>query len=45
MIIGFLITFQVERLTNQGSLGGIDALLGCPLDLPSSKVTPRKTHF
>lgn len=29
---------QVERSTNQGSLGGIDALLGCPLHLPSSKV-------
>lgn len=29
---------KVERLTNQGSLGGIDALLGCPLYLPSSKV-------
>ncbi|PON88034.1 Fanconi anaemia protein FANCD [Trema orientale] len=27
----------IERLTNQGSLGGIDALLGCPLHLPSSK--------
>lgn len=25
-------------MTNQGSLGGIDALLGCPLLLPSSKV-------
>ncbi|EEF39794.1 conserved hypothetical protein [Ricinus communis] len=31
-------TFQVERLTNGGSLGGIDALLGCPLHLPSSKL-------
>ncbi|KAF9620306.1 hypothetical protein IFM89_011041 [Coptis chinensis] len=29
---------KVERLTNQGSLGGIDALLGCPLCLPSPKL-------
>lgn len=29
---------QMERLGNQGSLGGIDALLGCPIHLPSSKV-------
>ncbi|KAJ4881205.1 hypothetical protein Rs2_38260 [Raphanus sativus] len=28
----------VERLTNNGSLAGIDALLGCPLHLPSSKL-------
>ncbi|CAH9068122.1 unnamed protein product [Cuscuta europaea] len=28
----------IERLTNQGSLLAIDALLGCPLHLPSSKV-------
>ncbi|XP_057956643.1 uncharacterized protein LOC131149872 isoform X2 [Malania oleifera] len=27
----------IERLANQGSLEGIDALLGCPLHLPSSK--------
>ncbi|GMG98870.1 hypothetical protein Nepgr_000710 [Nepenthes gracilis] len=27
----------MERSSNQGSLGGIDALLGCPLYLPSSK--------
>ncbi|KAJ4705684.1 Fanconi anemia group D2 protein [Melia azedarach] len=33
----FLLLSAVERLTNQGSLGGIDALLGCPLHLPSSK--------
>ncbi|KAK8957970.1 hypothetical protein KSP39_PZI000438 [Platanthera zijinensis] len=33
----FLLLSVVERLTNQGSLGGIDALLGCPLLLPSSK--------
>lgn len=25
-------------MANQGSLGGIDALLGCPINLPSSKV-------
>lgn len=25
-------------MTNQGSLGGIDALLGCPIHLPSSKL-------
>ncbi|XP_048327057.2 uncharacterized protein LOC107405260 isoform X1 [Ziziphus jujuba] len=33
----FLLLSTVERMTNQGSLGGIDALLGCPLHLPSSK--------
>ncbi|KAK9285230.1 hypothetical protein L1049_024418 [Liquidambar formosana] len=33
----FLLLSVVERLANQGSLGGIDALLGCPLHLPSSK--------
>ncbi|XP_030456032.2 uncharacterized protein LOC115677111 [Syzygium oleosum] len=32
-----LLLSTVERSTNQGSLGGIDALLGCPLHLPSSK--------
>ncbi|KAI8027544.1 hypothetical protein LOK49_LG02G01757 [Camellia lanceoleosa] len=29
---------QIERLANQGSLGGIDALLGCPLHLPSFQI-------
>ncbi|KAF3445135.1 hypothetical protein FNV43_RR14828 [Rhamnella rubrinervis] len=33
----FLLLSTIERLTNQGSLSGIDALLGCPLHLPSSK--------
>ncbi|KAJ9686029.1 hypothetical protein PVL29_015082 [Vitis rotundifolia] len=33
----FLLLSTIERLANQGSLGGIDALLGCPLHLPSSK--------
>ncbi|KAK9093470.1 hypothetical protein Syun_028381 [Stephania yunnanensis] len=33
----FLLLSVVERLTNQGSLGGIDALLGCPLHLPAPK--------
>ncbi|XP_042478961.1 Fanconi anemia group D2 protein homolog isoform X2 [Macadamia integrifolia] len=33
----FLLLSVVERLTNQGSLGGIDALLGCPIILPSPK--------
>ncbi|XP_020599802.1 Fanconi anemia group D2 protein homolog isoform X2 [Phalaenopsis equestris] len=33
----FLLLSVVERLSNQGSLGGIDALLGCPLHLPSPK--------
>ncbi|KAJ4980681.1 hypothetical protein NE237_031518 [Protea cynaroides] len=33
----FLLLSVVERLTNQGSLGGIDALLGCPFLLPSHK--------
>ncbi|CAN6196902.1 unnamed protein product [Urochloa humidicola] len=27
----------VERLINEGSLGGLNALLGCPLHLPSTK--------
>ncbi|CAL5076803.1 unnamed protein product [Urochloa decumbens] len=27
----------VERLIKEGSLGGLDALLGCPLHLPSTK--------
>ncbi|KAL8114818.1 hypothetical protein AgCh_021606 [Apium graveolens] len=34
----FLLLSTIERLSNQGSLGGIDALLGCPLHLPSSKL-------
>lgn len=29
---------KVERVTSDGSLGGIDALLGCPLHLPCPKV-------
>lgn len=29
---------QVEREANQGSLGSIDALLGCPLYLPKHEV-------
>nr|XP_011467650.1 PREDICTED: Fanconi anemia group D2 protein [Fragaria vesca subsp. vesca] len=33
----FLLLSAIERFTNQGSLGGIDALLGCPLHLPSLK--------
>ncbi|KAG2717749.1 hypothetical protein I3760_03G190400 [Carya illinoinensis] len=33
----FLLLSTIERSTNQGSLEGIDALLGCPLHLPSSK--------
>nr|XP_018680592.1 PREDICTED: Fanconi anemia group D2 protein homolog isoform X2 [Musa acuminata subsp. malaccensis] len=33
----FSLLSAIERATNQGSLGGIDALLGCPLHLPSSK--------
>ncbi|XP_034701631.1 Fanconi anemia group D2 protein homolog [Vitis riparia] len=33
----FVLLSTIERLANQGSLGGIDALLGCPLHLPSSK--------
>lgn len=41
----FSLNCQVERLTNQGSLGGIDALLGCPLHLPSSKVEPSRTSL
>lgn len=35
--VNFLLLSVIERLANQGSLGGIDALLGCPLHLPSSK--------
>ncbi|XP_042440360.1 Fanconi anemia group D2 protein homolog isoform X1 [Zingiber officinale] len=33
----FLLLSIVERVTNHGSLGGIDALLGCPIHLPSFK--------
>ncbi|XP_020092932.1 Fanconi anemia group D2 protein isoform X2 [Ananas comosus] len=33
----FSLLSLIERLTSQGSLGGIDALLGCPLHLPSVK--------
>ncbi|OVA07427.1 hypothetical protein BVC80_8713g9 [Macleaya cordata] len=33
----FRLLSAVERMTNQGSLGGIDALLGCPLHLPCPK--------
>ncbi|KAI3775779.1 hypothetical protein L1987_45532 [Smallanthus sonchifolius] len=34
----FRLLSVMERLGNQGSLGGIDALLGCPIHLPSSKI-------
>ncbi|MCO5587965.1 hypothetical protein L7F22_041918 [Adiantum nelumboides] len=34
----FRLLAAVERATNQGSLGNIDALLGCPLYLPVYKV-------
>ncbi|KAL8061718.1 hypothetical protein ABFX02_02G103500 [Erythranthe guttata] len=34
----FILLSLVERSANQGSLGGIDALLGCPFHLPSSKL-------
>ncbi|KAL8240331.1 hypothetical protein R6Q59_013686 [Mikania micrantha] len=33
----FRLLSVMERVGNQGSLGGIDALLGCPIHLPSSK--------
>ncbi|MCD7455074.1 hypothetical protein HAX54_026977 [Datura stramonium] len=33
----FVLLSSVEELANQGSLAGIDALLGCPIHLPSSK--------
>uniref|UniRef100_A0A0A9BIW8 Fanconi anemia group D2 protein n=1 Tax=Arundo donax TaxID=35708 RepID=A0A0A9BIW8_ARUDO len=33
----FLLLTIIERLANEGSLGGINALLGCPLHLPSTK--------
>nr|XP_016489377.1 PREDICTED: Fanconi anemia group D2 protein homolog isoform X1 [Nicotiana tabacum] len=33
----FVLLSSTERLANQGSLAGIDALLGCPIHLPSSK--------
>ncbi|KAE8685889.1 hypothetical protein F3Y22_tig00111088pilonHSYRG00090 [Hibiscus syriacus] len=39
----FHLLSAVERLTNQGSLGGIDALLGCPILLPSYKVRSSET--
>ncbi|GJS62534.1 fanconi anemia group D2 protein [Tanacetum coccineum] len=34
----FRLLSVMESLGNQGSLGGIDALLGCPIHLPSSKL-------
>ncbi|KAH0733267.1 hypothetical protein KY289_004455 [Solanum tuberosum] len=34
----FVLLSSIEGLANQGSLAGIDALLGCPIHLPSSKV-------
>ncbi|KAJ1287788.1 hypothetical protein BS78_02G037500 [Paspalum vaginatum] len=33
----FALLAITERLSHEGSLGGIDALLGCPLHLPSTK--------
>ncbi|EER97998.2 Fanconi anemia group D2 protein homolog [Sorghum bicolor] len=33
----FSLLTTIERLVNEGSLGGINALLGCPLHLPSTK--------
>ncbi|RCV09513.1 hypothetical protein SETIT_2G035600v2 [Setaria italica] len=33
----FSLLTTVERLINEGSLGGLNALLGCPLHLPSTK--------
>ncbi|CAN4108571.1 unnamed protein product [Withania somnifera] len=33
----FVLLSSIEGLENQGSLAGIDALLGCPMHLPSSK--------
>ncbi|XP_010327602.2 uncharacterized protein [Solanum lycopersicum] len=33
----FFLLSSIEGLANQGSLAGIDALLGCPIHLPSSK--------
>ncbi|KAJ3669971.1 hypothetical protein LUZ60_010295 [Juncus effusus] len=33
-----------EKLTNEGSLGGIDALLGCPIHLPSPRVNAFSTQ-
>nr|BAD31595.1 putative fanconi anemia, complementation group D2 [Oryza sativa Japonica Group] len=35
---------QIERLGNQGSLGGINAVLGCPLHLPSTKLNAFSTQ-
>uniref|UniRef100_A0A453BMG3 Uncharacterized protein n=1 Tax=Aegilops tauschii subsp. strangulata TaxID=200361 RepID=A0A453BMG3_AEGTS len=36
----FLFISKIERSGSEGSLGGINALLGCPLHLPSTKVIP-----
>ncbi|KAF8732255.1 hypothetical protein HU200_016234 [Digitaria exilis] len=33
----FSLLTTIERLVNEGSLGGLNALLGCPLHLPSTK--------
>ncbi|PWA40771.1 hypothetical protein CTI12_AA542930 [Artemisia annua] len=40
----FRLLSVMERLGNQGSLGGIDALLGCPIHLPSSKLILESWH-
>ncbi|XP_023735564.1 uncharacterized protein LOC111883471 [Lactuca sativa] len=40
----FRLLSVMERLGNQGSLGGIDALLGCPIHLPSSKLFLESWH-
>ncbi|CAM0905397.1 unnamed protein product [Alopecurus aequalis] len=34
----FLLLTTIERKGSEGSLGGINALLGCPLHLPSAKI-------
>ncbi|GAB4842862.1 hypothetical protein Ancab_012840 [Ancistrocladus abbreviatus] len=41
----FVLMSMMERLANLGSLGGIDALLGCPLYLPAYKYFSTSTWW
>ncbi|VAH30586.1 unnamed protein product [Triticum turgidum subsp. durum] len=40
----FLLLTTIERSGSEGSLGGINALLGCPLHLPSTKLNAFSTQ-
>ncbi|KAL3701169.1 hypothetical protein R1sor_019191 [Riccia sorocarpa] len=41
----FRLLSAVERLVNQGSLGSIDALLGCPIYLPKHQINAFSTQL